>query len=507
MAEKEKCFVVMPFGKKPKNDGTGAIYDFDKVYRVLIRRAIRNVDMMPLRADETEGNRVIHADMFKDLRDRHIVLVDLSLLNANVFYELGIRHVMSSTGTVLIANEETVKELPFDIALSRVIPYHYDGQNMDWEEVERVAPLLQAAIEEAKRGILDSPVYAFLETVTSPNARKKDDVSSDDGNKKSSDLDYYQKKFSEMWLMEQGGKNCTDAEFRQLIKNNNDSEFGVRALGYYGLNGEIDQPRVLELATLLTNFEQHDLAEKLFEKGEKLGNLEFDEILTYARAISCVRPDPSGAREGLKMVEKARDIAKKKLTENPNDSSAKKEISYATQHVAAMLAWIWNLTRDEGDLDKTLVELREAIRLIEELIENGEGVPLGRYAQNLLRYAMFLRILEQNPERIDVEKNFEKILALRVGPKEEKENYSSASYLRWYQVLVLADMGKYDDAQTRAMSSVREDIKYASKDENNEIGRSQYTELRRQIEQYSRYWKDTKSIARISQILKQFHFQ
>jgi hypothetical protein len=145
--------------------------------------------------------------------------------------------------------------------------------------------------------------------------------------------------------------------------------------------------------------------------------------------------------------------------------------------------------------------------LIEELIENGVGVPLGRYAQNLLRYAMFLRILEQNPERIDVEKNFEKILALRVGPKEEKENYSSASYLRWYQVLVLADMGKYDDAQTRAMSSVREDIKYASKDENNEIGRSQYTELRRQIEQYSRYWKDMKSIARISQILKQFHFQ
>jgi len=70
---------------------------------------------------------------------------------------------------------------------------------------------------------------------------------------------------------------------------------------------------------------------------------------------------------------------------------------------------------------------------------------------------------------------------------------------------VLADMGKFDDAQKRAMSSVTEDIKYASKDENTEIGRMQYSELRRQIEQFSRYWRDTKSIARVSQILNQFH--
>lgn len=503
MAEVEKCFVVMPFGVKPKNDGSGGTYDFDKVYRVLIQRAIRNVNMQALRADETEGNRVIHADMFKDLRDRPIVLADLSLLNANVFYELGIRHVMSPTGTVLIANEETVKRLPFDIALSRVIPYRFDGQHMDWDEVERVVPQLQAAIEEAKRGAPDSPVYAFLESVLSPSALKKDEAGEED-NKKGSDLDNYQKKFAQIWL-DQG--ELTDDKFTRLINDNNDSEFGVRALGYYGIKGKLSQIRTLQLANLLSNYEQYDLAKDLFEVADKAGEIEFQNILAYARTISYASPDLPGANRGLKMVDKARSLAKKRLDENPSDTSAMSDYSYATQNSASMLAWIWSLTREDDDLEKVISELRETIRLIEDLIEKGVKVPLGRYAQNLLRYTMFLRILEQDPERMDVEKNFQKILALKVGLEEDKKDYTSASYLRWYQVFVLADMGKYDDAQKRAMSSVTEDIKYATRDESTEVGRMQYTELRRQIEQFSRYWRDTKSIARVSQILNQFHIR
>jgi hypothetical protein len=72
VAEKEKCFVVMPFGIKARNDGTDRTYNFDKVYRVIIQRAIMNVGMQPIRADETEGSCVVHADMFKD-RDRPVV--------------------------------------------------------------------------------------------------------------------------------------------------------------------------------------------------------------------------------------------------------------------------------------------------------------------------------------------------------------------------------------------------------------------------------------------------
>jgi len=59
------------------------------------------------------------------------VLADLSLENPNVFYELGVRHVMSARETVLICRAGS--ELPFDVKLSRVILYDFDGQHLDWD--------------------------------------------------------------------------------------------------------------------------------------------------------------------------------------------------------------------------------------------------------------------------------------------------------------------------------------------------------------------------------------
>ncbi|HSG44720.1 MAG TPA: hypothetical protein VLA72_16345 [Anaerolineales bacterium] len=505
MAEKDRCFVVMPFGVKPKNDGSGGMYDFDKVYRVLIQRAIRNVDMIALRADETEGSRVIHADMFKDLRDRPIVLVDLSLLNANVFYELGIRHVMSPTGTVLIANEETVKKLPFDIALSRVIPYRYDGSHLDWDEVERVVPLLQAAIEEARRGSPDSPVYAFLDQVISPHAQKKEEeLSIDDGEEAYSELDDYQKQFAQIWI-NQG--ELTEEKLKKLIEDHNNSSFGVRALGYYGIMCKHEQDILLKLAELLLNHEQYDLATKLFEKAGKMAELTFAHTLNLASAISYAMPNLHGADKALKLIEKARSGAKKRVDDTPREQQeeykqALRDYSFATQNSANMLTWRWSLTRDELDLEKAISEIRDAIQLIENLLEKDIPVPLGRYALNLLKYAMFLRIAENDRDRFDVEKNFQKILALKPG---RDEPYVSTSYLRWFQIFVLADMGKFDDAQKRAMSAITDDLKFSNSEDSSEVGRRQYSELRRILEQFSRYWRDTQSIARVSQVLNSAH--
>jgi tetratricopeptide (TPR) repeat protein len=497
MADVDKCFVVMPFGVKPRNDGTNGTYNFDKVYRVIIQRAISNVKMQPLRADETEGSRIIHADMFKDLRDRPVVLVDLSLLNPNVLYELGIRHVMSPTGTVLMANEETVKKLPFDIALSRTISYRYDGEYLDWDEVERVIPQLQAAIEEARRGTPDSPVYAFLEQVLSPNAVKKEDTSTDDSRNPYGDLDEYQKRFAKIWMEQKEAINLD-----KLIDENNNSVFGVRAIGYYGQMAKLDKPTQSKIAEFLFNHEQYDLSTKLYELSDKGNNLGFNDLLYYGPAVSYAFPDVQGALKGLKIIEKARAMAKKKVDDNPNDLDGQKEYSYATQHAASLYSWMWSLSRDESDLQKVIAELRESIRLIEELRDKGvEDIPMGRYAHNLLRYAMFLRIAENDPNRLDVEKNFQKIMALKPG----NELSLTASYLRWFQVFILADMGKYDDAQKRAQSAISLDIRFATKDEGTEVGRRQYTELRRLLENYSRFWRDPKSIARVSQIINSAH--
>ena len=43
-----ECFVVMPYGSKPFPDGSGRRYDFEKVWRVLITRAVREAGMAPV---------------------------------------------------------------------------------------------------------------------------------------------------------------------------------------------------------------------------------------------------------------------------------------------------------------------------------------------------------------------------------------------------------------------------------------------------------------------------
>jgi len=190
-AAKQKCFVVMPFGIKPRGPDKRP-HDFDKIYRVVIKRAVERAGMECIRADETKGSRLIHTDMFKDLRDQPLVVADLSLHNPNVFYELGVRHTMSSTGTVLMC-EKSSFPLPFDIGLSRVVSYEYDGASLDWEEAERLVEQLHVALLESGPAAPDSPVHALLERVLSkdPDDQRKEGRKNNIG--RSADVDHLQK--------------------------------------------------------------------------------------------------------------------------------------------------------------------------------------------------------------------------------------------------------------------------------------------------------------------------
>src|SRR5206468_5232757 len=117
------CFVLMPFGQKP--DAAGSVIDFDGVYRDLIAPAIAKADMDPLRADEEMTGGIIHKPMFERLILCEYAVADLSTANANVFYELGLRHAVRPWSTVLIFVHGS--RLPFDVALLRAMPYELNA--------------------------------------------------------------------------------------------------------------------------------------------------------------------------------------------------------------------------------------------------------------------------------------------------------------------------------------------------------------------------------------------
>lgn len=173
---RDLCFVLMPFGKKP--DAAGKEVDFDAVYSEVIRPAVQEAGLEPIRADEETMGGFIHKPMFERLVLCEFAVADLTNANANVFYELGVRHAARPWSTVLLSAEG--HRIPFDLGPMRALPYRIgeDGRPVDAEAarsalVEHLREARKAAIEKPAS---DSPLYQLLDGYPDRISHEKTDV-------------------------------------------------------------------------------------------------------------------------------------------------------------------------------------------------------------------------------------------------------------------------------------------------------------------------------------------
>lgn len=171
---KPLCFVLMPFGKKP--NPAGAVIDFDQVYSVLIVPAAEAADLEPLRADEELVGGIIHKPMFERLILCPFAIADLTLANANVFYELGVRHAVRPWSTVPIIAEDN--RIPFDVQMLRTVHYKLSAAGVpDPEHVSETKQSLTKLLLEARKGTKDSPLFQLVDGLQPVAiAREKTDV-------------------------------------------------------------------------------------------------------------------------------------------------------------------------------------------------------------------------------------------------------------------------------------------------------------------------------------------
>ena len=151
------CFVIMPFGTKP--DASGALIDFDAVYTDLILPAIREAELEPLRADEEMTGGGMNAPMFERLILSEFAIADVSTVNANVFYQLGIRHAARPRATVLLCAEG--RRLPFDLTTLRAVPYQLDESGRPKRTSRTQARLADLLMGDGAQ-MVDSPIFALL---------------------------------------------------------------------------------------------------------------------------------------------------------------------------------------------------------------------------------------------------------------------------------------------------------------------------------------------------------
>ena len=102
--EAGRIFVLMPYGA-----------DFVPVYRV-IQEAITGDEtcFRAVRADELLGSRNVMREILEGVGRAEVVLADVTGRNPNVFYELGVAHMVLPPEKVVIITQSD-DDVPFDI--------------------------------------------------------------------------------------------------------------------------------------------------------------------------------------------------------------------------------------------------------------------------------------------------------------------------------------------------------------------------------------------------------
>lgn len=238
MSSKPLCFVLMPFGKKFAG-GTHAI-EFDAVYHKLIKPAVEAAGLEPIRADEEQAGGIIHKPMFERLVLCDYAVADLTAANANVFYELGVRHAAKERSTVLLFAEGHGR-LPFDVAQLRALPYELDASGNPIDETAFVKSLSDKLLA-AKRGRdKDSPLWQLLEDY--PNiAHEKTDIFR-------ARVAYAARVKADLAAARKQGRDAIE-KIERTLEDLNDEEAGIVVdllLSYRGVEAWDDMERVFGL--------------------------------------------------------------------------------------------------------------------------------------------------------------------------------------------------------------------------------------------------------------------
>ena len=157
---KPYCFIIMPFGRK--TDESGRVVEFDQVYDTIIKPAVEEAGLNPIRADEEFLGGIIHKSMFERLIICEYAIADLTTANANVFYELGVRHGIRPHSTILTFAKGM--RLPFDVVLLRALPYKLDSFGIPIEADTHRKKIIER-LKECRNPIDDSPVFQLVSNI------------------------------------------------------------------------------------------------------------------------------------------------------------------------------------------------------------------------------------------------------------------------------------------------------------------------------------------------------
>ena len=154
-----KCFVIMPIStprawlERYGNDSDHFLH----VLEYLFIPALEELDYECV-PPSASGADVIHAQIIKNLDEADLVLCDMSTLNANVFFEFGIRTALNKA--ICVVKDDVTEKVPFDAS---IINYHtYDSRLAPWKIKEEVPKLVKHIGQSVKQSQGESKLWKYF---------------------------------------------------------------------------------------------------------------------------------------------------------------------------------------------------------------------------------------------------------------------------------------------------------------------------------------------------------
>jgi tetratricopeptide (TPR) repeat protein len=146
---------------------TGRELDLDKTYENIILPVCKKLHLECFRAKDIAISGIVDTTMYHWIYKADVVIADISTLNANALYELGVRHALRPYSTIVISEKEL--KYPFDVNHTIIDPYEHLGRDIGVSEAKR----FKRELEKKLRPVLskpntDSPVYTYLSTLQPP---------------------------------------------------------------------------------------------------------------------------------------------------------------------------------------------------------------------------------------------------------------------------------------------------------------------------------------------------
>lgn len=127
----KKAFVITPI--TPYLDLYKKADHFRHVFEYLLDPALKKAGFEGV-FPQAEGSTVIHEEIIQNLETADLVLCDMSQLNPNVFFELGIRTALNKP--VCMIRDNLTKNIPFDTNM--VNCHQYNSELEIWENEQQI---------------------------------------------------------------------------------------------------------------------------------------------------------------------------------------------------------------------------------------------------------------------------------------------------------------------------------------------------------------------------------